>query len=187
MHAPSRWIRGLSRQSHQGSHAILIVSKLVACQNDVLQCFPLERSLFLLSHAGSQITGSIPEVCVLAAPGLPGACGYLCDHRQRGGAPGAPPVVSAPASVCNMLPLGVLGGGLVHQSVDQACTARCRMWQVLEQDRAPALFNLVFSEGIINDATTVAVLRTVQARLQWGTANAPPPDRQVASCILSSV
>jgi hypothetical protein len=36
--------------------------------------------------------------------------------------------------------------------------------QVLEQDRAPALFNLVFGEGIVNDATTVAVLRTVQAR-----------------------
>jgi len=35
---------------------------------------------------------------------------------------------------------------------------------VLEQDRAPALFNLVFGEGIVNDATTVAVLRTVQAR-----------------------
>lgn len=34
--------------------------------------------------------------------------------------------------------------------------------QVLEQDRAPALFNLVFGEGVINDATTVAVLRTVQ-------------------------
>ncbi len=36
--------------------------------------------------------------------------------------------------------------------------------QVLEQDRAPALFNLVFGEGVINDATTVAVLRTVQVR-----------------------
>ena len=35
---------------------------------------------------------------------------------------------------------------------------------MLEQDRAPALFNLVFGEGIVNDATTVAVLRTVQAR-----------------------
>lgn len=36
------------------------------------------------------------------------------------------------------------------------------MLQVLEQDRAPLLFNLVFGEGVINDATTVALLRTVQ-------------------------
>lgn len=49
-------------------------------------------------------------------------------------------------------------------------TARCCALQVLEQDRAPALFNLVFAEGIINDATTVAVLRTVQARFLQETA-----------------
>ena len=33
---------------------------------------------------------------------------------------------------------------------------------MLEQDRAPLLFNLVFGEGVINDATTVALLHTVQ-------------------------
>ena len=33
---------------------------------------------------------------------------------------------------------------------------------MLEPDRAPLLFNLVFGEGVINDATTVALLRTVQ-------------------------
>ena len=36
------------------------------------------------------------------------------------------------------------------------------MLQVLEPDRAPLLFNMVFGEGVINDATTVALLRTVQ-------------------------
>ena len=59
-------------------------------------------------------------------------------------------------------------------------TARCCALQVLEQDRAPALFNLVFAEGIINDATTVAVLRTVQARLLQETAN------QAAAVLCSS-
>jgi hypothetical protein len=38
--------------------------------------------------------------------------------------------------------------------------------QVLEQDRAPLLFSLVFGEGVVNDATTVALLRTVQVLLR---------------------
>ena len=37
--------------------------------------------------------------------------------------------------------------------------------QVLEEDRAPLLFSLVFGEGVINDATSVALLRTVQVSL----------------------
>ena len=36
--------------------------------------------------------------------------------------------------------------------------------QVLRQDRAPLLYSLVFGEGVINDATAVALLRAVQAR-----------------------
>ena len=43
-----------------------------------------------------------------------------------------------------------------------ATTDSVAVLQVLEQDRAPLLFNLVFGEGVINDATTVALLRTVQ-------------------------
>ena len=43
-----------------------------------------------------------------------------------------------------------------------AMTDSVAVLQVLEQDRAPLLFNLVFGEGVINDATTVALLRTVQ-------------------------
>lgn len=36
--------------------------------------------------------------------------------------------------------------------------------QVLRQDRAPLLYSLVFGEGVINDATAVALLRAVQVR-----------------------
>lgn len=43
-----------------------------------------------------------------------------------------------------------------------ATTDSVAVLQVLEQDRAPLLFNLVFGEGVINDATTVALLRTIQ-------------------------
>jgi NhaP-type Na+/H+ or K+/H+ antiporter len=34
--------------------------------------------------------------------------------------------------------------------------------QVLRPDRAPLLYSLVFGEGVINDATAVALLRAVQ-------------------------
>lgn len=44
-----------------------------------------------------------------------------------------------------------------------ATTDSVAVLQVLEQDRAPLLFSLVFGEGVVNDATTVALLRTVQA------------------------
>ena len=43
-----------------------------------------------------------------------------------------------------------------------ATTDSVAVLQVLEQDRAPLLFSFVFGEGVINDATTVALLRTVQ-------------------------
>ena len=43
-----------------------------------------------------------------------------------------------------------------------ATTDSVAVLAVLEQDRAPLLFNLVFGEGVVNDATTVALLRTVQ-------------------------
>ena len=43
-----------------------------------------------------------------------------------------------------------------------ATTDSVAVIQVLEEDRAPLLFSLVFGEGVINDATSVALLRTVQ-------------------------
>ena len=43
-----------------------------------------------------------------------------------------------------------------------ATTDSVAVIQVLVEDRAPLLFSLVFGEGVINDATSVALLRTVQ-------------------------
>ena len=40
--------------------------------------------------------------------------------------------------------------------------------QVLEPERAPMLFNLVFGEGVINDATTIALLHTFKVRGRGG-------------------
>ena len=51
-----------------------------------------------------------------------------------------------------------------------ATTDSVAVIQVLEEDRAPLLFSLVFGEGVINDATTVALLRTVQVGLQGSMA-----------------
>jgi NhaP-type Na+/H+ or K+/H+ antiporter len=44
-----------------------------------------------------------------------------------------------------------------------AATDSVAVLQVLEPSRAPMLFSLVFGEGVVNDATTVALLRTVAA------------------------
>ncbi|KAK9819478.1 hypothetical protein WJX81_001339, partial [Elliptochloris bilobata] len=43
-----------------------------------------------------------------------------------------------------------------------AATDSVAVLQVLRQDRAPLLYSLVFGEGVINDATAVALLRAVQ-------------------------
>lgn len=44
-----------------------------------------------------------------------------------------------------------------------AATDSVAVLQVLEPSRSPLLFSLVFGEGVVNDATTVALLRTVAA------------------------
>lgn len=65
---------------------------------------------------------------------------------------------SIPApSPCRALPQDCLALGAIFATTDSVAVL-----QVLEQDRAPLLFSLVFGEGVINDATTVALLRTVQ-------------------------
>lgn len=45
-----------------------------------------------------------------------------------------------------------------------AATDSVAVLQVLRPDRAPLLYSLVFGEGVINDATAVALLRAVQVR-----------------------
>ena len=43
-----------------------------------------------------------------------------------------------------------------------AATDSVAVLQVLKQDKMPLLYSLVFGEGVINDATSVALLRAVQ-------------------------
>ena len=58
----------------------------------------------------------------------------------------------AAASLQDCLALGVIF----------AATDSVAVLQVLKQDRSPLLYSLVFGEGVINDATAVALLRAVQ-------------------------
>ena len=46
-----------------------------------------------------------------------------------------------------------------------AATDSVAVLQVLKQDRTPLLYSLVFGEGVMNDATAVALLRAVQVSL----------------------
>lgn len=43
-----------------------------------------------------------------------------------------------------------------------ATTDSVAVLQVLDKDRSPILFSLVFGEGVINDAAGVALLRAIQ-------------------------
>ena len=53
--------------------------------------------------------------------------------------------------------------------------------QVLDEDRAPLLFSIVFGEGVVNDATTVALLRAVAALGRAPTLSAGVGARLLAS------
>ena len=45
-----------------------------------------------------------------------------------------------------------------------ATTDSVAVLQVLDKDRSPILFSLVFGEGVINDAAGVALLRAIQVQ-----------------------
>ena len=47
-----------------------------------------------------------------------------------------------------------------------ATTDSVAVLQVLDKDRSPILFSLVFGEGVINDAAGVALLRAIQVCFQ---------------------
>ena len=47
-----------------------------------------------------------------------------------------------------------------------ATTDSVAVLQVLNQDRCPILFSLVFGEGVINDAVGVALLRAIQVKMR---------------------
>lgn len=55
-----------------------------------------------------------------------------------------------------------------------AATDSVAVIQVLQQDRTPLLYSLVFGEGVLNDAVSVALLRVVQVR------NLLPPPHHLA-------
>ena len=50
-----------------------------------------------------------------------------------------------------------LGLGAIFATTDSVAVL-----QVLDKDRSPILFSLVFGEGVINDAAGVALLRAIQ-------------------------
>eukprot|EP00884_Botryococcus_braunii_P015756 jgi/Botrbrau1/2864/Bobra.0036s0009.1 len=52
-----------------------------------------------------------------------------------------------------------------------AATDSVSVIQVLQQDRAPLLYSLVFGEGVLNDAVSVALLRVVQGMERTGKQN----------------
>ncbi len=54
-----------------------------------------------------------------------------------------------------------------------AATDSVAVLQVLKQDRSPLLYSLVFGEGVINDATAVALLRAVQVTPCTYTTHSP--------------
>ena len=61
-------------------------------------------------------------------------------------------VMSVCASLQDILALGAIF----------ATTDSVAVLQVLDKDRSPVLFSLVFGEGVINDAAGVALLRAIQ-------------------------
>ena len=62
------------------------------------------------------------------------------------------PVMSVCANLQDILALGAIF----------ATTDSVAVLQVLNKDRSPILFSLVFGEGVINDAAGVALLRAIQ-------------------------
>ena len=87
----------------------------------------------------------------------PQAGGCQQAGTTRHGSPGHSPCSSQPPD--RLLLQDCLALGAIFATTDSVAVL-----QVLEQDRAPLLFSFVFGEGVINDATTVALLRTVQVR-----------------------
>lgn len=48
-----------------------------------------------------------------------------------------------------------------------AATDSVAALQVISQDRFPLLYSVVFGEGVLNDATSIVILGTIQA-CSWG-------------------
>lgn len=72
-----------------------------------------------------------------------------------------------------------------------AATDSVAVIQVLQQDRTPLLYSLVFGEGVLNDAVSVALLRVVQVRQLLPPHNlagwSPPSSRPGAGQLVMGV
>lgn len=68
------------------------------------------------------------------------------------------PLLISEAQV-SVTPQDCLALGVIFAATDSVAVL-----QVLKQDKMPLLYSLVFGEGVINDATSVALLRAVQVR-----------------------
>lgn len=77
-----------------------------------------------------------------------------CDHDAFTG------VVNTHCDVSAVLFQDCLALGVIFAATDSVAVL-----QVLKQDRSPLLYSLVFGEGVINDATAVALLRAVQVSI----------------------
>lgn len=63
---------------------------------------------------------------------------------------------------CELQAQDVLALGAIFATTDSVAVL-----QVLDKDRSPILFSLVFGEGVINDAAGVALLRAIQVQFNY--------------------
>lgn len=70
-------------------------------------------------------------------------------------------IIMFPGSTCD---LALCEQDCLALGVIFAATDSVAVLQVLQQERMPLLYSLVFGEGVINDATSVALLRAVQVQ-----------------------
>lgn len=49
-----------------------------------------------------------------------------------------------------------------------AATDSVAALQVIQQEQFPLLYSVVFGEGVINDATSIVILGTIQVSGRWG-------------------
>ena len=134
----------------------------------------------IILHAGLSVRKKafFEHVGVIAALGIGGtyfAVGFVAAllwlvAGRGGGTGGGGRVASGggeeeQASFFSLLPphLRLSLGECLALGAIFAATDSVAVLQVLEPSRAPLLFSLVFGEGVVNDATTVALLRTVAA------------------------
>lgn len=138
----------------------------------ILQWLGLDEDLVRSSLSLGAIFSSSDSVAALQVGGAR-ACG-LGQGGKGTGAPGWQHLAWAlPRSLgvgwLGRLPIQPLGGPLSASAIGAPPRSAP---QVLDQESSPVLFSLIFGEGVVNDATSIVLLRAVQ-RIRRGCA-APP-------------